>query len=173
MGIPSIVVSASCSILLSPAIWSHKLRCCLHKGTFQSLLSLAPSKNMRIISINRRGYPGTTPFSDKENKIIASGNEEERYGIFREQGISLAKFVCGVIEQCSIPAPSHAKGGPAGGKGIKKGGITVGAWSLGNVYMLSMVACISVVDEEIRNQLQAYVSGFLLWGTCITRSITY
>jgi len=136
-------------------------------GTFQRLLPIAPSKSMRLICINRREYPGTTPFSDDEKRVIVSGSDEERYTFFQKQGISLAKFVCRLIDQCAIPAPTLSKE-RVGSKEIKKGGITVGAWSLGNVYMISIVACIDVVDKEVRNQLQVYVTGFLLWGAWCT-----
>jgi len=125
---------------------------------------------MRIICINRREYPGTTPFSDEENRIIISGSEEERYTLLQEQGIGLAQFVCGVIKQCSIPAPSTAKQ-DTGIEETKKGGITVAGWSLGNIYMLSMVACVDVVEGEAQKKLQEYVTGFFMWGTCRTALI--
>ena len=41
-------------------------------GTFVKLLPLAHAHNTRIILINRRDYPGTTPYTDEERAALLS-----------------------------------------------------------------------------------------------------
>jgi len=119
-----------------------------HSGTFQRLLPLAASRSLRVICLNRREYPGTTPFSPAELKIFASGTEEERTKLIEQQGIDLASFVDALIKQCSLP---------------KDGGITIAAWSMGNIFLLSLLSSVNLLPTDIKKNLQDYVKNVILW----------
>ena len=49
----------------------------------------------------------------------------------------------------------------------KEGGISLVGWSMGNIFLLALVAAIvdENMDEDIRANLQQYVRSILLWGT--------
>lgn len=99
--------------------------------------------------MNRRDYAGTTPFSPEDVKIAQNGSDSERAAFLHEQGVDLALFVDSLIQKCSIPQQ----------------GIALVAWSLGNVFMLSLLASITTLPVETQRRLKAYVKMAILWGT--------
>ncbi|TFK37072.1 hypothetical protein BDQ12DRAFT_653349 [Crucibulum laeve] len=119
-----------------------------HSGTFQRLLPLAAAQSLRVICVNRREYPGTTPFTPEELKVFAEGSEKERALLIEQQGIDLGLFVDAVIQQLVLS---------------KEGGITLAAWSLGNAFLISLLASINLLPVESKERLQTYVKTVILW----------
>jgi len=107
---------------------------------------------MRIICVNRREYPGTTPYSDKEVETIISGGDEAKYDLLEQLGVEFYMVINRIIEVCDIP---------------EDGGITVAGWSMGSTLVLSIISSIDIIDATLRNKLQAYITGFILWGKYI------
>lgn len=106
--------------------------------------------------MNRRHYPGTTPFTPSELHIFKSGTNPEKSKLLEQQGIELAGLIHALIKKCKLP---------------QSGGITLAGWSLGTSYMLSIAAAINHLEPDVKTNLQKYVKGFILWGTwCCLRS---
>jgi len=119
-------------------------------GTFERFNRLACYlRPVRVICINRRHYPGTTSFSPAELRIIMSATDQEKAKLLDQQGKDLAALVVALIKQCGLP---------------QNGGVTLAGWSLGTSYMLAIVAAINHLDQDVRECLQKYVAGFLIWG---------
>nr|GAT56755.1 predicted protein [Mycena chlorophos] len=91
-------------------------------GTFKRLLVAAPNHGFRIIAINRRGYPSSTPYSSAEAERILTGGEEARAAYLAETGRDLALLLDGLITELSIPSDIMLLG-----------------WSHGNVSLLALV----------------------------------
>ncbi|KAF7324448.1 AB hydrolase-1 domain-containing protein [Mycena venus] len=68
-----------------------------HSGTFQRLNPLAQPNSLRIISVNRREYPGSSPYSAQELTAFVEGTDAERASLLEQQGRDLAMFLDGLI----------------------------------------------------------------------------
>ncbi|KAJ7855636.1 hypothetical protein B0H14DRAFT_2754489 [Mycena olivaceomarginata] len=89
----------------------------VHPTVFQKLLPLAAARSVRIICLNRREYPGSTPHTTEELRVYASGSDPERTALVNEAGVNLDFALDGIIQQCHLP--------PA---------VAVCGWSLGNTF---------------------------------------
>lgn len=118
-------------------------------GVFQRLLPLAAARSMRIVCINRREYPGSTPHTAEELRAYASGSEEERAALISEAGLNLAFCVDGIIQQCALPSGGH---------------VALVGWSLGNMFTLAAMASIMSVPPQTRERLQSFVKTIIMWG---------
>jgi len=118
-------------------------------GTFQRFVPVAFSRSIRVICINRRHYPGTTPFTEVEKTILTSGEANEREILVENIGKDLALVIAGLIRECMIP---------------QAGGVTLTGWSQGTLSLLALVSVINEVDENVKGILVKYVTGILMWG---------
>ncbi|KAJ7337015.1 hypothetical protein DFH08DRAFT_1018225 [Mycena albidolilacea] len=124
-----------------------------HSGTssdtsavFQKLLPLAAARSVRIICLNRREYPGSTPHTTEELRVYASGSDQERTALVNEAGVNLAFALDGIIEQGRLP--------PA---------VAVCGWSLGNTFVLAAMASISSLPPETQKRLQSSIKTIIMW----------
>ncbi|KAF7291766.1 AB hydrolase-1 domain-containing protein [Mycena chlorophos] len=117
-------------------------------GTFKRLLAAAPNHEFRIIAINRRGYPGSTPYSPAEAERILTGGEDARAAYLSETGRDLALLLDGLITELSIP--SH---------------VMLLGWSLGNVSLLALVDTIrgSSLPGGTKERLRQRVKDVVLF----------
>ncbi|KAF9550052.1 alpha/beta-hydrolase [Agrocybe pediades] len=144
-GEPAVKAESSAAYRTFIIIHGHSF----HSGTFQRLFPLASSRNVRIICINRRGYPGSTPYTNDEDRIITSGTDEERCDFLHRQGADLATFVHRIIQQQDLS---------------KEGGITLVGWSMGNIFLLAtIVALVGHVDAEVKSNLLKFIKSVVLW----------
>ncbi|KAJ6544160.1 hypothetical protein B0H19DRAFT_1169791 [Mycena capillaripes] len=120
-----------------------------HGGVFQRLLPLAATRSVRIICLNRREYPGSTPHTAEELRVYASGSDEERAALLSEAGVDLALCIDEIIQQCALPAA---------------GGVALVGWSLGNAFTMAAAVSIKSLPSQIKERLQAFVKTFTLWG---------
>lgn len=128
-------------------------------GNFQRLIPYAAKHNVRIVSINRRDYPGAEPYTDEERAQLksAGGSPQGReilLGYMADRAKELHEFLVKFITSEGIP--------PADGN---KGGIVLVAWSFGGTWLTAWLANLSkmpVNDVE----LGEYVRRTVLYGTC-------
>ncbi|KAJ6615456.1 Alpha/Beta hydrolase protein [Mycena sp. CBHHK59/15] len=118
-----------------------------HSGTFQRLHPLAQPNSLRIISVNRREYPGSSPYSVEDLTVFGEGTEAERASLLEQQGRDLALFVDGLIQELSIP---------------KAGGVALIGWSLGTIFLLSLIASIETLPVETKERLSSFVHSVVL-----------
>ncbi|KAF7348196.1 AB hydrolase-1 domain-containing protein [Mycena sanguinolenta] len=119
-----------------------------HAAVFQKLLPLAAARSLRIICINRREYPGSTPHTAEELRVYASGSDEERASLVSDAGINLALAVDGIIQQCALPS---------------NGSVALCGWSLGNTFVMAAMASILSLPSETRERLQHFVKTIIMW----------
>ncbi|KAI5829932.1 alpha/beta-hydrolase [Schizophyllum commune Tattone D] len=121
-----------------------------HSAVFDRLLPLAPSHNIRLICVNRRGYPGTTPFTPEDEAGLASSDPSQTLAA---QGVIFARFLAKLPDALGLPRPS-ADG---------EGGIVLAGWSLGTLFVRLVLTALDQVDEPTRNVLRTYVQRLILW----------
>jgi pimeloyl-ACP methyl ester carboxylesterase len=80
--------------------------------------------------------------------IIHNGSEAEHANFINNEGTLIALFVDGLIQSLSLP---------------KNGGVTVGGWSLGNMFTIAMRASINDLPDETKQRLKAYTRGFIVF----------
>ncbi|KAJ7196933.1 Alpha/Beta hydrolase protein [Mycena pura] len=119
-----------------------------HSGTFQRISPLAHSNSLRVVCVNRREYPGSSPYSAEELNVFASGTDAQKAGILEQQGRDLALFVDGIIETLLGP---------------KAGGVALCAWSMGNIFLLSLIASIQTLPANTRARLSRHVQNIILF----------
>lgn len=121
----------------------------IHQGVFQRLFSPAVSRGVRIICINRREYPGSTPHTKEELHVYASGSETERQQLLHDAGVDLALCLDAVIQQCALSAV---------------GGVALCGLSLGNTFVLAAVASIAYLPPQSQERLAQFVKCIIMWG---------
>ncbi|KAL1713022.1 hypothetical protein EV715DRAFT_212519 [Schizophyllum commune] len=115
-------------------------------GICERLLPVASNQGIRLVCINRRAYPDSTPFSEDEQRIFRSGSDDERKALLRAEGEDLALLIDALIVELGLPER-----------------VTILAWSMGNVYLLSLLASIRRLPGEIAQRLRTHVTSFILW----------
>ena len=130
---------------------------------------------MRLVTLNRRGYAGSTPLSEEEtaplDPSITFGLDETtsattpsnrvistHYATFLQQrGAELARFLAWFIDNEMIPPRSDDADEASGG-------ISLLGWSLGNVTTLSMLAFASTLDPGLIKKLELYLRKVIIFG---------
>lgn len=121
-----------------------------HSAVFDRLLPLARTRNLRLICVNRRLYPGSTPYTPEEAAQIASPDPS---GVLAAQGVLLALFIARLPAALRLPRPQHGRAG----------GIALAGWSLGTLFVQLVLSALDAVDEATRTILRAYVQRVILW----------
>ncbi|TRM63942.1 hypothetical protein BD626DRAFT_583205 [Schizophyllum amplum] len=115
-------------------------------GICKRLVAAAPAQDVRLICINRRAYPGSTPFSEDEQRVFRSGADDERLGLLHEEGKNLALLVDALIVDLDLPPR-----------------VTILAWSMGNIYLLALLASINYLPHDVASRLISHTTSFILW----------
>jgi pimeloyl-ACP methyl ester carboxylesterase len=113
----------------------------------------AQPNSLHIICVNRREYPGSSPYSAEDLAIFAEGNEAERAALLEQQGRDLALFLDGIIDTLSIP-----KSG---------GGIALIGWSMGTLFLLSLISC-EMLPADTKARLSSLVHTVVLLRSCLS-----
>ncbi|PIL22932.1 hypothetical protein GSI_15628 [Ganoderma sinense ZZ0214-1] len=112
--------------------------------------------NLRLVLLNLRGYPGSTPYSEEELKCF-EGSAEEAESAVRARGLEVAAFLRWFIEAEKIPEFQDTSGSDSG-----VGGLSLLSWSGGNCQTLSMFANADTLPEDTRNVLNGYLRSFII-----------
>ncbi|KAJ7166068.1 Alpha/Beta hydrolase protein [Mycena filopes] len=117
-----------------------------HSGTFQRLNPFAAPNSLRIICVNRREYPGSSPYSIEDLAVFAQGSDAQRAVLLDRQGRDLAMFLDALIE---LKVPSS-------------GGIALVGWSVGTIYLLAVIASLEALPGATRERLSTHVRSVIL-----------
>ncbi|PPQ64065.1 hypothetical protein CVT24_008878 [Panaeolus cyanescens] len=119
-----------------------------HSATFERLLASAPTRALRLIAINRRGYPGSTPINDVEAEAMNSSSEDIVQDFLEQHGVNFALAIDRLILELALPPGRN---------------VTLSAWSLGNCFLVNILACIKALDDDVRDRLRSRVRGVIFW----------
>ncbi|KAI0831903.1 Alpha/Beta hydrolase protein [Trametes gibbosa] len=136
-----------------------------HGGTFSKLLPLAAAQGVRVILLNRREYPGTTPYTEEERAMIPhvpdkplTDEEQIRSGkrmllsFMRDRALELYRTIEGLVVERHIPAARP---------GSQAGGIVLVGWSMGATWMTALLTHVSEFPVGALN-LRDYVRRVVL-----------
>lgn len=125
-------------------------------AAFEKLFPLAHAHNLRIVSVNRRGYPPSSGFQEDELEGAGYGKKiEEAEPFFRSQGIEIATFLAQFATEQDIPLADTNS---------PTGGIVLVGWSLGMTHALTVLAFSNELPEDTRSTLQKYLHTVLAHG---------
>lgn len=120
---------------------------------FKRVQAIAANKGVRFVAINRRNYPGSTPYSPAELEVIDKGSEEQKNIWLDTRGHEIASFVVSFIEKEQIP--------PISGR---EGGVILLGWSVGVGEANATIATADSLPSDIRTTFTSYIRGLVLHG---------
>ncbi|KAI0630814.1 Alpha/Beta hydrolase protein [Trametes polyzona] len=136
-----------------------------HGGTFSRLFPFAAAHGVRIIALNRREYPGSTPYTAEERAMLPSvpkqplTNEREIHSakqmletFMRDRALDLYRTIEDLIVQLRLPTIKTDSG---------TGGVVLVGWSLGATFMMALLRHITEFPVGTVN-LRDYVRRVVL-----------
>ncbi|EKM51920.1 uncharacterized protein PHACADRAFT_212537 [Phanerochaete carnosa HHB-10118-sp] len=120
---------------------------------FEKMASVSGPAGVRWVSIQRRDYPGSTPFSKAELNVLKSGTDEEKAQHVRDRGVEIATFIDKFVQQNGLPPPDEKGNG---------GGFAVMGWSLGALYALATAANVDALGDAERARFAQYMRSLIL-----------
>ncbi|KAJ7474298.1 Alpha/Beta hydrolase protein [Mycena latifolia] len=117
---------------------------------FVRLHEYAHKHNLRTILLNRRGYHGSTIYSDEELADVRAGRK-----IFQDRlALQIAHFLEHFIEHENTPkaAVDHTAGG-----------FFLMGWSLGNATALSLFADPAIIPKPLYETIKPYLRSLVLY----------
>ncbi|KAI0317833.1 alpha/beta-hydrolase [Amylostereum chailletii] len=123
-----------------------------HAEIFSRLLPFAGKFKCRIITVNRRDYPGSGPYSDEERLMLTTALEstpeaaETMREYMKARGREVYDLLRGLIVDENLPLD---------------GGIIIAGWSYGSSWMLALLASISSFpanDVEVAKYIHRVVT---------------
>jgi hypothetical protein len=131
--------------------------CCLTQiltagpDTFQKVLPFAPKDNIRIISVNRRDYTGSTKYTDDDIKDLNEG----KASFMARLGAEVAHLLIWLAEAQKVPKIS-ADG--------KTGGISIMGWSTGDATPMAILGYPEFIGKEAYTKLEPYFRQLISYG---------
>ncbi|TFK61168.1 alpha/beta-hydrolase [Pluteus cervinus] len=128
-------------------------------AVFEKVVKLAPDNSIRIVAINRRGYPGSTPISQADLLAYSpDATDEARSKFFDERGVEFLEFIDTFIVNEKLPPISH--GDDSEGKpSSTTGGVALLGWSLGCASALTTLANIEKVPKPVQERVGRNLRG--------------
>ncbi|KAF8893775.1 hypothetical protein BD779DRAFT_1435527 [Infundibulicybe gibba] len=127
----------------------------LHGSAFSShifckLYSLVEQQNLRIVTVQRRDYPGSTPYTDEELDDLRNG----RKSFLDRLGILLAHFLEYLIREHNVPKTSMDR---------SSGGFSILGWSMGTATAMSLLSDPTIIPRDTYLLLEQYVTNLVLY----------
>ncbi|KAK0484416.1 hypothetical protein IW261DRAFT_1456391, partial [Armillaria novae-zelandiae] len=124
--------------------------------TFQKVMKVAPSNGARFVAIQRRPFPGSTPFTAEELHVILNGgsSEADRDAQIAARGHEVASFVDAFIQKFKLP--------PLSDDG-KTGGVALLGWSEGGAFPIAAVASSDTLPTHVQARLSSYVRSLIVY----------
>ncbi|EPQ56346.1 hypothetical protein GLOTRDRAFT_74957 [Gloeophyllum trabeum ATCC 11539] len=122
-----------------------------HSAIFRPLIPHAPANNLRLVLLNRRDYPGTTPTSPAEVARIRSDDTHVQAEALKDLGVELAQFLVWYVRRARV---SDVQSG---------GGIAVLGWSSGNACGCAMLAHLNALGDQEQNVIKKYLKTYIIY----------
>ncbi|KAL5513084.1 hypothetical protein ACEPAH_3482 [Sanghuangporus vaninii] len=126
-----------------------------HGQIFRRLIPLAPKRNVRLVLVNRRDYPGSSPYTEEDLRKVRTDDPETHNDFAKARASEFARFIKTFIEKENIPKASSD---------WKRGGVVLMAWSSGNGYTLPLLAYIDMIPEETRQFIEPYFRSHIVFN---------
>lgn len=128
-------------------------------SVFSRLAERMFAENVRFVSIVRRGYRGSSPYTKSEIAAVTNGTEEERATFKLEQSHQLVRFITTFIKRFSLPSISAND---------SAGGVAVLGWSMGTIFALSLIAYMPSLSTSDQVLFREYLRSLILLDPATT-----
>ncbi|RPD62824.1 hypothetical protein L227DRAFT_562086 [Lentinus tigrinus ALCF2SS1-6] len=142
---------------------------CFHSAVYRRMIPYAAERNLRLVLLNLRGYPGSTPYTEREIDLLegmstAISKESTPQDMALEaRGKEVAEFLRWFIKTENIPAIREDPG-----SGQLLGGLSVLSWSGGNAATFAMFAHADKLPAETKSLFNAYLRSFVMYDPSST-----
>jgi hypothetical protein len=127
-------------------------------GIFGPMIPFAAANRVRLILVNRRDYPGSTPLSDAELAALGSSHLETRAKALAQQGTDIGLFLAWLVREEKIPAMS------IDWSGRQQGGIVLVAWSLAHTPLTGFLAHADTLPADALRTLEPCLRAYCIFG---------
>jgi hypothetical protein len=124
------------------------------------MIPFAAAVRTRLILVNRRDYPGSTPLSDTELASLGSPDMETRAKSLAQQGLDIGLFLAWLVREEKIPPVS------IDADGNQQGGIAVVAWSLAHTPTAGFLAYADALPADVLRTLEPCLRAYCVFGEC-------
>lgn len=134
------------------------------------MIPYATPNNLRLVLLNRREYPGSTPLTDTELSALkaicdptsptynAIKSLEAQSDFLKARGFEVAEFMAWFAKTENIPKVVKNEDGG------KEGGVALVAWSSANGTALGLFAHLKELRREVREGLEPYLRTYVYYG---------
>jgi hypothetical protein len=126
-------------------------------AVFRPMFPFAASRNLRLIAVNQREYPGSSQLSDGQLALLHSTDTEEQESVLRDVVQDLARFMCYIVKHENIPAIKMTKG-------KKSGGLCILGWGSGNALPIGLLSYLPSFDDSLQKVLEEYIISVIIYG---------
>lgn len=135
---------------------SHQPRLAI--ATFKPTFAYAAEHNLRLITLNLRGYRGSSPFDANDRAAFTCQNKDDHANALLKQAREIATFLVHIIKTNGLPPPT------TNSEGRTTGGLVLLTWSAANALLLSFLANVTLFNAEVRSLLERYLRSAVIFG---------
>ena len=124
------------------------------------MLPFAKANNLRLVFVNRRDYPGSTPLNPEELASVKSESAtfESKAAYLCDRGLEIAGFLAWYLRNNTLPPVKTSD------TGAKTGGLALIAWSSGNSLALALFGNLDAVPRDQRELIEPYLLSYIFFG---------
>jgi hypothetical protein len=126
-----------------------------YTAVFSKTSDVSSDFNARFIAINRRGYSGSTDYSENEKRVLNSGSNEEKEAFLAARGQEILSFIDTFVRHNDVPISSEDR---------KTGGIILLRWSFGNYPVIAALSQVDSLPQERLGLLRNHLKSIVLYG---------
>ncbi|KAI0632494.1 hypothetical protein C8Q77DRAFT_1272422 [Trametes polyzona] len=134
---------------------------CFHSAVYRPMIPFAAQSNLRLVLLNLRGYPGSTPLSIEDIQDMRGPSVEAQERAMRHRGLEIAAFIRWFIEAEDVP-PIRAHNTGSNDARCLTGGLSVPSWSGGNYPTIAMLAHPAHLPEETRRLFDTHLRSLVM-----------
>ncbi|CCM05546.1 uncharacterized protein FIBRA_07773 [Fibroporia radiculosa] len=128
-----------------------------HCGTFRPVFPYASRNNLRIVLINWRDYPESTPYSDAELERMR-GPLDAQAAALAAHGVEFQNFIVWFVKTHQTPPIKANKDGSL------SGGVAFAAWSAGNLQCIALLAHADKASTKTRALLDIHLRTLIVYS---------
>ena len=128
-------------------------------ATFRRLSPFTDERKLRLVTLNLRDYPGSTPYTQQELSDLRGPSPERQERALRARALELGAFLQWLIQCQSIPSTRVVAD-----SSVRQGGISLIAWSAANCQIMALLAHADQLPEETRTLLGTHLRSYVLYG---------
>ncbi|KIO11083.1 hypothetical protein M404DRAFT_994761 [Pisolithus tinctorius Marx 270] len=117
-------------------------------AVLRKLFPFGAEHNYRVVSVYRRGYGSSTPWSEKELELLQSSDNNDHKEYLCLAGLQIVGFLLAFAASQSIPKYAKEQ---------KTGGIILIGWSFGAVYPNAALTTLDALTTDELRDLESYL----------------